>query len=254
MSRRSFKLTVAYDGTDLLGWQVQPGGPTVQGEIELALRQMLGRPVKIIGSGRTDSGVHAIAQVASFELDDWKHSARVFIDALNTKLPDSVVVTDCTDAVAGFHAIRDARGKRYRYQIQMGGPPDPFQSRYRWRLRGKIDIAAMSAAATRVIGKKDFASFQATGAPRKTTVRTVTDCRIIQQQDAAGERHFAAIEVAADGFLYNMVRNIVGTLVEVGRGNHPHRWIDDVIAAKDRNIAGPTAPPHGLFLVDVNYF
>lgn len=251
--QRTFKITVAYDGADFAGWQIQPDHPTVQQSIESALAQVVGHPVTIVGSGRTDSGVHAIGQVASFGLDDWPHPARRLARAMNTKLPRSIAIVDAVEAEVGFHALRDAKGKRYRYQLQAHGPPDPFSINDRWRLRGEVDVDAMAAAAPRFIGRHDFASFQATGADRKSTVRTIRDCRLVRQVDPSGRRTWVAIEVEADGFLYNMVRNIVGTIVEVGRGKHSPDWVDEVISARNRDSAGPTAPAHGLCLLWVAY-
>ena len=265
---RTFKLTVAYDGTHFAGWQVQPEKPTIQGVLERAFEQITQQSVRVIGSGRTDSGVHATGQVASCVASNWRAPAENLGRALNTKLPDSVTVVSVEDAVDGFHAIRDAIGKRYRYQIKMGGCRDPFNFRYHWQLHWPLDLEAIGDAARRIEGRQDFASFQATGADRKTTVRHVRACtvsvlpggRIGPAGSPPAEPHLAGmdgarllIEVEADGFLYNMVRNIVGSLVEVGRGKRSPQWISDVIAAKNRDLAGPTAPPQGLFLGSVQY-
>jgi tRNA pseudouridine38-40 synthase len=167
-------------------------------------------------------------------------------------LPDTISVTNVQDAPVDFHAIRDAIGKRYRYQIQVRGQRDPFGYRYRWRLRRRIDVESMRRAAARIIGHRDFASFESAGARRKSSVRHVRDCQVIAEDDFDRSGHLA-VEVEADGFLYNMVRNIVGTLVEVGYGKHPPQWIDQVIGRENRIHAGPTAPPHGLFLKEVYY-
>jgi tRNA pseudouridine38-40 synthase len=253
---RTFKLTIAYDGTDLAGWQVQPGKLTVQGLLQDALREVTGTTVQVVGSGRTDAGVHAIAQVASCTLP-WRDEAERLALALNTKLPESIVVRQAVEVARGFHPIRDAIGKRYRYQLQIGGKRDPFSFRYRWRLRGEIDLDSMRRAAERLVGRHDFASFQATGSDRKTTVRDVRACDVIVERMEGGVRFndnlHVAVEVEADGFLYNMVRNIVGSLVEVGRGKYPPQWMDEVLSRRDRDAAGPTAPPHGLFLLRVDY-
>jgi tRNA pseudouridine38-40 synthase len=246
-------LTIAYDGTDFAGWQVQPGQKTIQSMLERALQRVTKEQIRVIGSGRTDSGVHALAQVAGCTLPLWRDSCDRLAHALNANLPDTIVVTEAVDAADGFHAIRDAIGKRYRYQLQLGGRRDAFQHRYRWHLHGAFDIDRMRAAANRFVGKHDFASFQATGSDRKTTIRHVRACEISQQQTSTSEAMNLAIEVEADGFLYNMVRNIVGTLVEVGRGKQPPEWIDEVMAARDRHAAGQTAPAKGLFLLRVDY-
>lgn len=250
---RTFKLTIAYDGTDFAGWQVQPGKQTIQGMLERAVHRVTGgERVQVIGSGRTDAGVHALAQVASCSLP-WRDTAERLAHALNANLPETIVVNDAVDAPDEFHAIRDAIGKRYRYQLRVGGLRNVFDYRYRWHLHGAIDIDSMRAAAQRFVGRHDFASFQATGSDRKTTTRDVRACEIIEQRDETADHQHVAIEVDADGFLYNMVRNMVGTLVEVGRGKHPPQWIDELIAARNRDLAGQTAPAHGLFLVRVDY-
>lgn len=260
-AQRTFKMTVAYDGTHYAGWQVQLRRQTIQGAIEKAIAQVANERVRVTGSGRTDSGVHAIAQVASFSLSRWRARAEDLARALNSKLPPDIAVRELRDAAPDFHAIRDAVGKRYRYQLQIGGGRDAFEYRYRWHLPGPIDVAAMRRAAELLRGRHDFASFQAAGSDRKTTVRDVRALEIIDQGSAGGVGQGGgdaavqrlAIEVEADGFLYNMVRNIVGTLVEVGRGKHDPAWAAEVLAACDRTVAGPTAPPHGLFLLRVDY-
>lgn len=250
---RTFKLTIAYDGTDYAGWQVQPGEKTIQSMIERALRRVTSQELRIVGSGRTDSGVHALAQVASCTLPAWRDSSERLAAALNANLPDTIVVTEAVAAPDGFHAIRDAISKRYRYQLQLGGRRDAFQHRYRWHLHGKFDVERMCDAASRFVGRHDFASFQATGSDRKTTTRHITACEFLEQPSSRSDVLNLKLEVEADGFLYNMVRNIVGTLVEVGRGKQSPGWIDDVIAARDRDVAGQTAPAKGLFLLRVDY-
>lgn len=261
MATRSFKLTIAYDGTDLAGWQIQPDQPTVQALLQRAVRQVTGESAVVIGSGRTDSGVHAVGQVASLRLENWSHPADRLARAINTKLPDTVVVNEAIEMPVGFHAIRHASGKRYRYQLQLGGTRDAFEHRYRWQVFGRIDIDAMADAATRFVGTHDFASFQATGAERRTTTRTIKACELVRQRrrdddvplakqgraDSDGIR--VAIEVEANGFLYNMVRNIVGTILEVGRGRLAADAIADVIAARRRAAAGQAAPAAGLCLL-----
>jgi tRNA pseudouridine38-40 synthase len=250
---RTFKLTIAYDGTDFAGWQVQPGRLTIQGCLQEALRKLTGAQVSVVGSGRTDAGVHALAQVASCVVP-WKAEACRLARALNANLPDTIVVSRADDAPEGFHAIRDAIGKRYRYQLQIGGVRDPFEHRYRWRLHSDIDLERLRLAAGRFLGQHDFKSFQAAGSDRKSTVREVRACDVIIQSSCPEEYFWrVAIEVEADGFLYNMVRNMVGSLVEVGRGKQPPQWIDEVLMLRDRGAAGPTAPAMGLCLLRVDY-
>ena len=248
---RTFKLTVAYDGTDYVGWQIQPNQPTIQNELQRALKRATKQDIKVVGSGRTDSGVHAIAQVASCRIESWNASAADVATALNSQLPESIVVTESIDAPADFHAIRDAIGKRYRYQIQLGGLRDVFQHRYHYHYKYPLRIEAMIEAAKHLIGEQDFASFQAAGGDRLSTVRDIRHCELFDDSTDLHQR--IAIEIEANGFLYNMVRNIVGTLIEVGRGKRSAEWIDEVIEAKNRDVAGPTAPAQGLFLKRVDY-
>lgn len=254
---RTFKLTIAYDGTNFAGWQVQPNRETIQASLQAAIKTITGEDTHVIGSGRTDAGVHAIGQVASVRIESWRHAAENLRRAINVHLPDSIVVSRVDDAANDFHAIRDAIGKRYRYQLKVGGLRSVFEHRHHWHLHGSVDIDAMRAAGKLFVGRHDFASFQATGSDRKTTTRTITACDVLFDEAmlvSEGDVDTrVAIEVEADGFLYNMVRNIVGTLVDVGRGKYPPAWISDLILAKDRNRAGATAPPQGLFLVRVDY-
>lgn len=273
---RTFKLTIAYDGTEFAGWQVQPGRPTIQSSLQSALRSITKEDVSAVGSGRTDAGVHAVAQVASCVISRWRATAAELARALNANLPDAISVVKAEEAAEGFHALRDAVGKRYRYQLRVGGPRDPFRDRFDWHLRGPLDVDAIRDAALRLVGRHDFASFQAAGSERKTTVRNVRACDLtvtrtggdanspdthspldgVPSVRSAGDDNpptRIAIEVEADGFLYNMVRNIVGTLVEVGRGKREAGSIETVLRARDRDAAGPTAPAHGLFLLRVDY-
>jgi len=247
---RFLKLTLAYDGTAFAGWQVQPNERTVQDVLETAIAKITGEQIRAVASGRTDAGVHALGQVVSLSTET-SMEPEVLCRALNATTPFDLVVLDVCEAPDCFHAIRDATGKRYRYVILDGPLPDVFSRAYAWHIPQRLDDRAMSLAAQSLIGKHDFASFQASGSDRKTTVRTITDLTV--QRRIESDFSKIVIEVAADGFLYNMVRNIVGTLVEVGRGNKPCDWPGEVLAAKNRKLAGMTAPPHGLFLVKVDY-
>lgn len=249
----TFKLTLCYDGTDFAGWQIQPGHETIQGDLQRALENLIGTAIPVVGSGRTDAGVHALGQVASLTVPDWPHGAAALARALNTQLPPAIAVLDACEVADQFHAIRDATRKTYRYQLQIGGVRDVFEHRYRWHLKRPLNVDAMRQAARHLIGQHDFASFQAAGAERKTTVRNVVGCELVEQPASQPDRVQLAIEIAADGFLYNMVRNIVGTLVEVGWSKRTADSVADTLAQKNRDAAGPTAPPHGLFLVRVDY-
>ena len=172
---------------------------------------------------------------------------------VNTLLPESIVITNAVEAPDGFHAIRDSIGKRYRYQLQLGGVRDAFAYRYHWRVKYAVEIDRMRQATKHFLGEQDFASFQGAGSVRLTTVRDVRACDLTIDKAASDGTPRISIEVEAGGFLYNMVRNIVGTIVEVGRGKYPPEWIDEIIEAKNRDIAVPTAPPQGLFLKRVDY-
>lgn len=261
---RVFRLTLGYDGSRYAGWQVQPNGPTIQAEIERAITELVHVPVHVVGSGRTDSGVHAIAQTASVALPQWNADAPALARAVNSKLPDDISVYACDEMPPGFHAMRDAVSKRYRYQVQIGGVRNVFACRYSWHVHYRMDIQAMRLAASHIVGTHDFACFQAAGSDRKSTVRTVFDLEIKTACDAPNDhrigfdlpvppQHQLVIEIQANGFLYNMVRNIVGSLVDVGRGKHNPDWIAELIHGKDRNRSGQTAPAQGLFLLRVHY-
>jgi tRNA pseudouridine38-40 synthase len=247
---RTLKLTLAYDGTAYAGWQVQPGQRTLQGTLEAALAKITRETIRVTGSGRTDAGVHALGQVVSFDTES-PLSADVFQRALNAELPDDMAVLAVAEAPAGFHAIRDAVRKRYRYLLHDGPVPDVFHRHWVWHYRQQLEAAAMHRAAQALLGKHDFRSFESAWGQRTTSVRTIFEISVAR--GLFGDENLIAVEVEADGFLYNMVRAIVGTLVEVGRGTRPETWPAEVLAAQDRRAAGMTAPPQGLFLLRVEY-
>jgi tRNA pseudouridine38-40 synthase len=242
----SFKITLAYDGTDYIGWQRQATGVSVQGLLEDALRELDDRDVAVAGAGRTDAGVHALGQAASFSLER-RIDGATLVRALNHKLPPDVRVRRAREMPASFHARFAARSKTYRYRIWNGEVLSPFQRRYAWHLVGRLDVGAMARSARLVEGTHDFATFQSQGADTPTTTRTVLRSRIV---DCGSRIEF---EIVGQGFLRHMVRTIVGSLVEVGRGRRAPEWIGEVIAARDRTHAGQTAPALGLFLVSVAY-
>ncbi len=247
---RSLKLVVAYDGGGYAGWQFQPDRPTIQGALEDAWQQITGERLRMAGSGRTDAGVHALGQVVS--LESRSHlECDTLLRGLNAKLPTDIVVLNIEEAPIEFHASRDALRKAYRYQIHNGKLPDVFQRSYAWHVSHPLAERAMQQAGDLLVGRHDFASFQSAGSPRDCTVRTVFRVAVARGSGPLAER--ITIDVEGDGFLYNMVRAIAGTLVEVGRGNRPPSWVGDVLAACDRCQAGRTAPAHGLFLVRVDY-
>lgn len=247
---RSLRMTIAYDGTDFVGWQRQPEQRTVQGELERVLAYVTGEPIPVTASGRTDAGVHALAQVVGFHTHS-QLPAETLLKAINAELPHDICVFDVSPAPDDFDPIRDCVRKRYRYVIEDSRPPDLFMRPYYWRVYNRLDINAMTAAAAPLVGKHDFVSFETGGSSRLTTVRTIHELLIERRPDARTQR--VNIEIEADGFLYNMVRNIVGTLVLVGRGKRPVSWPGEVLAAKDRRAAGMTAPARGLFLMWVKY-
>jgi tRNA pseudouridine38-40 synthase len=261
---RTFKLTLSYDGTAYEGWQVQPGRPTIQEALEAAIEKVTTEQVRTVASGRTDAGVHALGQVVSFSART-SLGGRVLRRALNANLPRDIAVLDVAEAPVGFHPIRDARRKRYRYTFHDGNVRDVFARRFAWHYPyGRLDAAAMQRAGLPLLGRHDFRSFESSGAERKTSVRTVFGLSICRgragdvgpprlDDGVQDEPDWITLDIEADGFLYNMVRAIVGTLSEVGRGARPECWPAEVLAARDRRRAGPTAPPHGLFLVKVTY-
>jgi tRNA pseudouridine38-40 synthase len=243
----TFKITVSYDGTDYVGWQRQPAGASIQGLLEDALRELDDRDVAVAGAGRTDAGVHALAQVASFSLER-TIDPDTLVRALNHKLPPDVRVGSARAMPPHFHARFDARRKTYRYRIWQGGVLSPFQRRYAWHLPGALDVDAMRAAARLVAGTHDFGAFKGQGSDTATTARTVYQSTIHHPKSG-----MVIFEISGDGFLRHMVRTIAGTLVEIGRGRRDAAWMSDVIASRDRAQAGQTAPAHGLFLVSVGY-
>jgi tRNA pseudouridine38-40 synthase len=251
-----FKLTLAYDGADFSGWQWQPGRRTVQEEFERAWREITGETVRVTASGRTDAGVHAAGQVVGVE-SATRLSPDELIGGLNAKLPPDAAVRSIELAPDGFHATTDAKRKRYRYTIYNDRRRPVFWRRYTWHVPQALDAEAMHRAAQSLVGTHDFVSFQSAGSERESTVRTI----FAAEATAAGAGQGGAsesdalihIEVEGDGFLYNMVRSIAGTLVEVGRGRQSEHWIAEVIAARDRTAAGQTAPSQGLTLLHVIY-
>jgi tRNA pseudouridine38-40 synthase len=242
----TFKITLAYDGTDFVGWQRQAEGVSVQGLIEDALAEFDEGDVPVAGAGRTDAGVHARGQVASFALAR-EIAPETLQRALNAKLPESVRVMDTEIAAPRFHARFDARSKTYRYRIATGAVLDPFERRYAWHVPEPIDAGAMADAARRLLGRHDFAAFQSVGTAVPSTDREVFAAGFSTADD------LLLFDVQADGFLRHMVRAIVGTLLEIGRGRRRIDWIDSVLASRDRSQAGRGAPPQGLFLMAVEY-
>ena len=246
----TFKLTLAYDGTDYVGWQRQANGVSVQEVVEQALAQVEGAAVAVVGAGRTDAGVHAAGQVASCTLQR-PMAPDALQRALNGLLPDDVRVIGLDDAPSAFNARFSARAKTYRYRIANAAVADPLTRRFAWHLPAALDRASLGAAIDCVLGRHDFAAFQASGSRVRTTERCI-DCASVRDEHAFGAR-LLTIEVTGDGFLRHMVRNIVGSAVEVGVGRRSPAWMQDVLASRDRRLAGPTAPAHGLTLIAVAF-
>lgn len=246
MSR--FKLTVAYDGTDFAGWQFQPGQRTVQGVLEQAAGKILGAPVRLHGSGRTDSGVHALGQVAHFDIPNTAPDIH-WQKALNAKLPDDVRVHEALPVAAEFHARYHAVSKTYAYSLWLDRQRRlPQRRRYVW-VCGPLDLAAMDEGAAFLLGEHDFAAFQNTGTVIISTIRELT---AISRSPGPHAEEWVW-QVTASGFLRQMVRNIVGCLVAVGGGKIAPETVGTILAGCDRTAAPPSAPPQGLCLEQVEY-
>jgi len=264
---RNIRLTLAYDGTDYVGWQKQPNGRSVQSTVESAVAQLTGEPAKLIAAGRTDAGVHALGQVANF-----RTNASLSCDNIRTGLqhfvPADISIRAVEDVPLDFHATYSAKQKRYRYVIHNSAITHPFLRMYAWRLTGELDAGAMHAAGGVLVGRHDFRSFESHFPNKATSVRTVSELTVrrshiwplagIGQPQAlpppsSDQGEFVVLDIVADGFLYNMVRAIVGTLIKVGRGQWTAADVGRILEQQDRAGAGETAPAHGLYLVCVDY-
>jgi tRNA pseudouridine38-40 synthase len=242
-----FRLVLEYDGAAFAGWQVQPQVATVQGALEAAIAKVAGCRVRVVGAGRTDAGVHAEGQVASACIETPLGAERLRL-ALNGVLPPGVAVVEASEAAATFHARRDARAKRYRYRIWNAPTRSPLRERTHWNVRTPLDLSAMRASAAALVGTRDFAALRASGGSARTSVRTLSRLEIGGEPGAE-----IRLDFEGSGFLRHMVRNAVGTLVEVGRGRRSPDSLAAVLAGGDRRAAGPTAPAHALTLVEVRY-
>lgn len=248
---RNVRLTIAYDGADFQGWQYQgPTTRTVQLVLEGAIAEVTGVATRVCATSRTDAGVHALGQAVSFHTET-RLDNDTLRRALNAVLPDDLSVLEAVDASLDLHVTRDAVRKRYRYVIQDGRILDPVGRRHAWFVSHHLDVDAMQAGAKELIGKHDFQAFQSTGSARQTTIRTVFDLTVVRRPTEV--RDHILMEIEADGFLYNMVRNIAGSMVVVGRKKQPPSWLGEVLASRDRRRAGMTAPAHGLFLLWVKF-
>ncbi len=245
--RKNFKLIIEYDGSSYHGWQRQKNRKTIQGEIEKAIMTITGEKIALTGSGRTDAGVHAFGQVANFYCDT-EISPEVFQRGLNSLMPKDIIIKKCNTINEKIHARYDAKTKTYQYRILNRTTPAAICRQYAWFIKKKLDLDAMQSAILHIIGTNDFKAFEGAGSPRSSTKRRVINAGLQQK-----EKEYLIFEIEADGFLRFMVRNIVGTLLDVGLCKITPDDFKKILLSKDRNLAGATAPPHGLFLMNVKY-
>ena len=244
---RNIKLLIEYDGTNYRGWQVQPDGPTIQGMLEEKLSRLTSERTHVFGSGRTDSGVHALGQVAHFRTQS-QMDIRTIQRALNSLLPPDIVIREVEEVDEGFHARKQSKSKVYEYRILNRNLRSVFHRGYVWHIPQKLNLEEMKKATQSLIGEHDFSAFRTVGSPTRTTVR-----RVIRGEWKRGRDGLIRFEIEANGFLKQMVRSIIGTLVEIGRGKRKASDLRKVLNSKDRKEAGPTAPAQGLFLKEVKY-
>jgi len=244
---RTIKLIIEYDGSNYLGWQIQPNGQTIQGVIQDRLKRLTGEPLQLIGSGRTDAGVHALGQVAHFKTES-PMDANTFQRALNSLLPEDIVIRRAEEVEADFHARRSAKSKIYEYRILNHSTPPAVDRQYVWHVPQKLNLDEMKKATHNLVGEHDFSAFRSVGSSTRSSVRN-----ILRADWKMGKGGLLRFEIEASGFLKQMVRAIVGTLVEVGRGKISAQEFKRILDSKDRKEAGPTAPAQGLFLKEVRY-
>jgi tRNA pseudouridine38-40 synthase len=244
---RNFKILIEYDGTGYHGWQRQKDDPTIQGEIERALMTMTAKKITVTGSGRTDAGVHAFGQVANFHCDT-DLVPEAFHRGLNSLLPKDIIIRECRQVDEGFHARYDVKSKTYRYAVLNRPTPAAIGRQYAWFIRRPLHIHAMRAGIAYIIGRKDFSAFEGAGSPRAHPIRNVFAADL-----SAADNGQVIFSIEADGFLRFMVRNIVGTLIDVGLDKTSPEDFGRILSSKDRRNAGATAPAHGLFLMEVKY-
>ncbi len=262
---RNIRLRLSYDGTGYVGWQVQPNGSSVQSCLETAIGQLTGTATRVTAAGRTDSGVHAVGQVVNFTIDSDIPCSNIR-SGLQHFLPDDIVVIEVDEVADDFHSTYAALGKWYRYVIHNARPRHPFLHRYAWQYEAELDIEAMQEAARRLVGTHDFRAFETQHPNRATSVRTIHRLDVarhnqfstwslwpVDDEPAEDAGPFIWIDIAADGFLYNMVRAITGTLVQVGRGRMTGDELTTVLTDGTRDDAGETAPACGLYLMRVEY-
>ncbi|MBP2675346.1 MAG: truA [Deltaproteobacteria bacterium] len=245
---RRVRLAVAYDGTAYAGWQIQPNGPTIQAAMEEVLARILQEPVRLRAAGRTDAGVHAREQVVDFA-DAGKRDLETVVHGGNALLPPDIRILSASVVPETFDARRHATEKEYRYFLYLSPVASPFLLRYAWHIETHLDLDSMREGLSRLVGEHDFTSFRGQGCTARSPVRTVSRAAVAQH-DVPG---LISIDVAGAGFLRHMVRNIVGTVVDAGKGRHPADHVGAILRARDRSAAGVNAPPHGLFLWRVSY-
>lgn len=245
---RRVKLTIAYDGTAYRGFQLQPNGVTIQSVMEDVLQKLLQETVRLRAAGRTDAGVHARRQVVDFA-DSGGRPLGTIVRGGNALLPPDIRILSVEEAPPSFHARRGAKSKEYRYFFYIAPVASPFLARYSWHLGRPVNLVAVREALAHIVGRHDFSSFRGQGCTARTTVREIFRAGI----EAEAVTGLYSLEVAGSGFLRHMVRNIAGTLVDIGRGKAPPDRMRDLLGLRDRTLAGPTAPPHGLFLWGVTY-
>lgn len=243
---RNFKLTLEYDGTNYHGWQVQAGLPTIQGALEEKLQTLTREAIRVIAAGRTDAGVHALGQVINFKSSTPIPSNRL-AKALNSLPPYDIIVKGVEEISLDFHARRDAKAKTYRYSLFCSTHPPALGARYTLHVPISLDINAMEKATSFLIGRHDFSAFRSIHCGARSPWRT------IYQAYFAPEREYIYFYITADAFLQHMARRIIGTLLQVGKGKVSPEGFRDVLESKERSRAGPTAPPHGLCLMEVHY-
>lgn len=246
MEKKRVRLVVAYDGTAYCGWQVQPGVVTIESELNRCLTELLGEPISVIGASRTDSGVHAMGNVAVFDTVARMPAEKISY-ALNQRLPEDIRIQKSEEVPLDWHPRHVESRKTYEYRIYRSEFPMPIGRFYSLFTYHNLDVKAMQEAATHLVGEHDFKSFCAVNAQVETTVRCITDLQVVE------DGRDLIIRVTGNGFLYNMVRIIAGTLMEVGQGKRSPQSMKEVLEAKDRQAAGPTAPPQGLMLVKYEF-
>lgn len=240
-------LVVAYDGTNYAGWQKQPNGVSIEEKLNEAISAQFGTPIEVIGASRTDSGVHSSGNIAVFDAETQMPAEKVCY-ALNSRLPADIVVRESREVPADFHPRHVECAKIYEYRIYCAAHPDPMKVRYSYFVHNSLDVDAMKKAAAFFVGEHDFAGFCSAGSQARTTVRTIYAADV-----RATDEHEIVIRICGNGFLYNMVRIIAGTLIKVGMHSIAPNEIEGIIASKERTLAGPTAPAQGLRLVEIIY-